>query len=483
MNLEKSAEEDAGKQPDKSAGKQKSGFQGSIFSRNLELSVAPVSSIRPPQQRPEEPDSPIQSVDRGIYFKVEAGKVLDILKEELERRKQGTPSLDLLEDLYGSWITLWGNDRRFPAGAFTEMLEIAYSILQQVGKDDTALGSDEGKLLAGIFELMSKLISGEVDERFLDSNRHLVDKYRMLAIRLKTQSERQEAGTEGWPEMPAETESRKEIEPDFGERTRENDIIEQQADISDSVDEWFSQVSSLIAEPKAERKVPGGWPAEPGRSAEGPESEEMVSAPRREEKEGVRPVGELEPVTQADTGGSSVGEKEAAAQKQETERLTVEKRPPRQVEERILTERLPDLSPPVRIEWRDEQKERAAGLTDLPVQIPEVESAPDIVGAYFKEHGKVIVEIIRNNLASLGGRSTKRTSQRLARYVDELFRLAEDFEYESLADPLRRTQRLLAHLAVIGKEEEMSEVIESLSSLVDFLEQELESVGSPVQAV
>ncbi len=217
------------------------GTQGAPqFSRNLEFGGA-VGETGAARRREELPPSlPLDVEERGLYFRVEAGKVLDILEQELERLGRDTPALELVRDLCESWNILWGDDRGEPAATFSGMFEAIARLLPLAAGDHRRFAAAGGRgLTAALLERMRRLSRGEAGADPPEADRFLLRRGRELIGKLKEGKERPEPrGSD------AQLPTRPPSEPAG-------------ADITRAVDAWFDQVGELVrgAAPEQPRAV------------------------------------------------------------------------------------------------------------------------------------------------------------------------------------------------------------------------------------
>ena len=165
-------------QPDSPPGKpsdraESSSEQIPIFSRNLELNALPVQRPRA-GLRPEKPVPPMKPADRNLYFKIEAGKVLEILNRRISRMNRERASIYLVKEIYQSWGTLWWGDDKFPVGPFSEMFDIVFSILTSVNRISRKLDEKERALVISLVQAMTDLAQGKAEVGYLDACRVLV---------------------------------------------------------------------------------------------------------------------------------------------------------------------------------------------------------------------------------------------------------------------------------------------------------------------
>ena len=435
-----------------------SSSNGSMFSRNLELKATPARRSEQPAQQPQ---SNMEDGDRKVYFKIEAGKIMDILKEEFERLDQMQSLPGLVEDLYAGWYTLWGDDERSPVNDFTGMFEVACQALSSAGRLERKLDRQERETLDRLLKAMAGIASGQEEQSFLLGCRQAQrDCFRM------SQALNPPAETPAGPEQ---------TQPEPGK-------VE---DISSSVDEWFTQVSSLVVEPAGEERASaelqeGFQPQEPaiGGQQAGPvraEIDETFPAPEDSLPDD---FAETAPESGAQAGEEPPGLEEKAERKEEPEMeepdlfADIEPRPDAAVEEAVgeSSAEIPvesfvsgeKISPEQEPEEIDSQQESLAG-------------ADELVSLYFSEQCRDIIELIRHNLARLSSPSAARTSRILSRQLEQIVGLSEDFGYEAYNDSLVRMRELLTGLALAGNGENVSlrDHMEKLQAVVAELEREL----------
>ncbi|MBN2288564.1 MAG: hypothetical protein JXQ83_04475 [Candidatus Glassbacteria bacterium] len=422
--------------------------QISIFSRNLELNKTPP---RKPQTvfRPEKNEPPMKPADRNLYFRVEAGKVLEIIRRRISGVKREPVSDELVRDIHQSWRTLWQGDDKFPVGPFTEMFDIAFSILSSMGRLPRKLDESERSLLLSLVQAMSELAEGRAGVGYLESCRILLERARELGARLELEGGRNGKVAGTGPDGKAESRAA----GTRGESWKE--------DISSAVDEWFDQVAGLIVKSGAKKTVPPAarpqrevspaarvQPAAAGSRLEPAAGKEVavdraVSAvgesPGTEEAAGERPV-EISPAPKSEPAGKAAGYAVAQAGPAES--------PPAAT------------SPPAPVSAGDR----------------EPEALTDVVDNYFRECCARSVAVIDRCLERLGGSSPKRASRVLSGCLDELLQLSKSLEKETLAAELAAACESLGDLsgapeAEVGREK--ARVREKLRRLVARLNEDV----------
>ncbi len=430
--------------------------QTPIFSRNLELNALSVQRPRT-GLRPDKPVPPMKPADRNLYFKIEAGKVLEILNRRISGMNRERVSIDLVKEIYQSWGTLWWGDDKFPVGPFSEMLDIVFSILTSVSRLSRKLDEKESSLVISLVQAMDDLAEGKAAVGYLDSCRMLVEKSRELGVRLELESgvNNKAAGLGSPVESP-------------GSITEQPGGQAQKPDISSAVDEWFDQVANLIEESGTEeseaRSEPLSADLSAGDAHTAKQVEDCSDIARQEAGAGESDssAGELSPderfrnaeafedTQAAPAAGEIPGEPVYQADK--TVAPTAE--PARQIQVQ---------SPPTAAE---QAAYNYADDNESPVML-------DIISAYFKECCDRSVAIINHYLERLGGSSPRRTSHPLSECLEELLQLSENLEMEALVEDLSAVRETLTELTRAPEAEfdrEKARVREDLCRLVAKLE-------------
>jgi len=474
-----SQEQPEKRKPAESEVRDESAAEGSIFSRNLELNAGPVSPS-PRKTLGERSVSSMDSAERGIYFKIEARKVIDILRNEFNRLQRGSTSLGLVGDLNESWKVLWGNDCQFPVKDFSELFAAAYSVLDiMAGLKEVRLTAEESKLFSDLLELMSALASGDADPVFISSRGDLIDKNRNLARSLGLSSPLPD---EGRKEGVEEVELR-----DVGADTEprgETGIMEKKPggprqDISSSVDDWFSQVSELVIKQGNENENRGSQKAEIYSATRDKSEEEKIPQPGEKVTEKM-PGGKGLADTFPAVKDSSISKFEPGLGR-DLEGYPAQGMKSDATEEEVAGKPV-DVESPGPGEEGAGSGEASSGLGIAAAETGEAENAAEIVGAYFREHGEVIVQVLKNNFSLLAGRSAGRIAQKLICHVDELIALAGDFELDCPAESLSGAKLILTRIAASGKSGEPTQPqdIRSLGELIGKIEHGLDRVGTAV---
>ncbi len=433
---------------------------GSMFSQNLELKATPASRDDQPaqQSRPQ-----MEAGDRKVYFGVEARKVMDILKEELGRLDHMQPSPALIEDIYSSWKTLWGGDDQPPVKDFTGMFEVACKALSSAGRLERKLNSQEQETLNTLLQAMSRLASGEEDQNFLLWCRTAISKCSRLNEELNQQVEISGGLTE--PELE----------------------LEKTEDISSSVDEWFTRVSSLVVESGREEEDSGKQQEsfQPQEQAVGeqkiePPAAEVENIPTVPEKPLSEDFAEVAPASgeQAEEELPETEEKPERKEKPVTEELDLfadQETWPAAVVEEVLTEAPAEIpAPSSGIEEKISQQQTPPP-PEIDLQEQSFADTAQIVDLYFSEECKDMIELIKYNFSRLSGPSARRTSRMLFTYLDQMVELSDDFGYEAFNESFIRMRKLLTELASAGQGENVSlrRSVEGLQTVVAELEREL----------
>jgi len=457
MNNGKDGQNESEKTPSPDPSRsEESSRSGSIFGRNLELKLTPDSRAKPPAT---EPGPPMENGDRMVYFKVEAGKVVDILSEEFQGMDSSRSSPVLVEDLFASWNTLWSGDDHFPVKDFTEMFEVACTSLSSARNLERKLTPHQRETLSTLLQAMSRLASGEEGQDFLIRCRAAKSNCSRMNEVLARQTE------------PAGGASEKNLEQEKTE------------DISNSVDEWFTQVSSLVVESGREE----GEPAAPQQGSQTQElqiDQQQIEEPATPEIEKTSSVSE-EMVTEEFEEVAPLPEEKDAEKLEATE----EKREPWQeaVEEELdlFPERPEQPAAAAEKEMPAKEAESPAASAVFEEEIAQqqqqaaqqeiFQETPEIVGLYFTQQCRDTIELVNYNLSRLSVSSARRTSRMLARYLGQIVRLAEDFDYRTFDQAFVEMRKFLIELASVGKEDDvlLMQAVEGLQSVMAEIEREL----------
>lgn len=432
----------------------------SMFSRNLELKVTPVSRAEQPAQQP---GTRMEPGDRKVYFGIEASKVMDILNGELERLDQMQSSPTLVEDLYSSWRTLWGEDDQPPVKDFTGMFEVACRALSSAGGLERKLDPQERETLNTLLLAMSRLASGEEGKDFL-----------LWCCTAKSRCSRMSENLNRPVEISGGL-----SEPELKQEKTE--------DISGSVDEWFTQVSSLVMESGGEGEDSGKQresiqPQEPAVSAQEiePPAVELEKAPAVPEEPLSGEFEQLAPVfgEQAEqklTETEKEPERKKEPEEEQTDIFTDREFQPEATVEEVFTETQEEIPAPSSLieEKIAQQPEEAA--TEIDLQQKSLSDTAQIIDFYFVEQCRAMIELVKCNLSRLDSPSAKRTSRMLSRYLDRMLVLSDDFGYEAFSESFVKMRELLGELTSAGRGEKVSagRNLEGLQTVVAEMEREL----------
>lgn len=456
------------------------------FSRNLEIDNSPLD--RPKQSRAVEPgQSPALSAEeKSLYFRVEGEKVLQMLSLELSRPEPDPASLLLLKDLQRTWRTLWRGDDSFPVGSFTEMFELAFSILSSVVLLGRKVSLDERFLLDSLNQEMARLVSGEASIACLESCRRLIEKVAPLAEKLKEESM-------GWSEKALRLNPGEEREADRRIERGKSTVEAARADITSSVDEWFDQVTRLMVQP-----LPSGNPL----TRTGAESRSGAGSPVRPAVEKKPDAGQIGlfagekkvPPRMGDVSSVIPGREQSAprtVEKAAAPEAPVKKAPaPRQelTKGSVSKQQAADVEPSAGSARRLVQSvakpgEKAAGMTadadakkDVTSGVPEelspvqagealaaVQGLPEVAPAsrqaeppeevlnYLREISVITLEVLNHSLADISGTSVRREVRLVVSYLDDLLGTARDFGMESRVPPLDNLRESLQQAASGGQ--------------------------------
>jgi hypothetical protein len=456
------------------------------FSRNLEIDNSPLD--RRTQARAVEPGQgpSLSAEEKSLYFRVEGEKVLQMLSLELSRPEPDPASLLLLRDLQRTWRTLWRGDDSFPVGPFTEMFELAFSILSSIVLLGRRVSLDERFLLDSLNQEMVRLVSGEASIACLESCRRLIEKVAPLSEKLKEESM-------GWSEKALRLNPGEERENDRGKAGVNNTVEAAKSDITSSVDEWFDQVTRLMVQPLPSGNPPArtgtesrnaaGLPARPSNEKRpdagqiGLFAGEKNTVPRMEKAPAVMPEREKPPVRQVEKALSpETPVKQSPAPQQASKEASVSRTPAAGIAPPSGSGR---QSAPAEVLT----EEKAAGVTDdagikkpsmagvpaesKPVPTGKAQSGvqgqpsadpasrqvepPEEVLNYFRELSVITLEVLQHNLADISGTSVRREVRLVVSYLDDLLGTARDFGIESRVPPLEGLRESLQQAASGGQ--------------------------------
>jgi hypothetical protein len=423
-----------------------------MFSRNLEVNPL---AVRPRRNSPlpEENGLPMKPADRNLFFKVEAGKVLEIMRRKISGVNRESVSINLIGDVHQSWRTLWQGDDKFPVGPFTELFDIAFAILSGINRLSRKLDEKEESVLVGLVGVMSELAEDKVGVGYLDSCRLLVEKSQQLAERLRI-----ECGDA--VENSTSASSRK---PPMSVPGHEKGH-DPKMDISSAVDEWFDQVANLMVEPAAknqqDRQEDTPRPVDSTMvRAEIPF--DTVERDSTEEKRAPTASIDLLPESLRETENVPVGDSVCSTESDRAEMI-------RPAEESEASGAAITGEP-------DVQKTGAINKPPSSFSDNELnsETVPDVVSAYFRECCIRSATVVNCFLKRLSSASPKRSYRALSDCLEELLRLSENFEMKSLVDDLCAIRGAVGELSRAPKaevEREKAKVRENLLRLVTKLD-------------
>jgi hypothetical protein len=412
--------------------------EGSIFSQNLEL------EFNSPAMHPAGRDNSgfagnePEPEERMTFFQVEAAKVVEILREELERFGASEGNLEKIDQLWLGWCELWGAEQGLVELEFTAMFRVVRVACDAAScRGKAALAQPEKLALSRLMQGMEKLAGGQSDEEDLQWCRETGNRVlRMIAA---------------WDnvEESGELESRP--------------LPQQDEDISGSIDEWFSQVSRFIPHtPETEQKT------------DIPSSAEPTSLPDNELE-----LVEPEPEYLLKQSSASLDSSEI----EEINEGDVE-----QLEDEPIVRQAPietiDTVAPVSVQTAAEedgvaQQPETARAGGEPEDIVE-EGASEgwLSEMYFSQCCHEAAEAIRNNADRLEGTSATRTARMLRDWVEYLLCLSADFGVieadEALEALWSRLEEILAGDANSSSGD--AEKVEELLSALSNLERECERV-------
>jgi hypothetical protein len=430
-----------------------------VFSRNLELNPTPPGPSRK-TPLPSVAQSELTAEDRRMYFRVEGGRILDLLGNELSRPEPDTASLALIGDLHRSWKALWQGDDSFPVGPFSELLEIACGLLSLTVATGRRMTSEEKLLFEDLKDNLSRLVTGEASIGCLQSSRKLIEKAAPLIESLKAV---RAAGTarSAVKEPPARKPAGRETRPQ--PEAFEKPAFRRQSDISNAVDEWFDQVTRLMVDPggqAGEKTPPAGASvpetgSKPAPSAKEESGRGTVPAPPDEGQFGLFPpsAGPLRkpgprPVSRppAPASGRTVRPGKLSSGPG-PELPAKESAPP--VEDRQSAPEIPPV-PPLTPQAGRAPEPAGNKVESAPGTAPVPENVPVEVFAYFRECAGITAEVVRNNLSRIETGQSVRPVRLAAVYLDELLGLARDFGLRSPAGLLTDIRREVDSLLSAG---------------------------------
>ena len=261
-----------------------------------------------------------------------------------------------------------------------------------------------------------------------------------------------------------------------GEPAESNPEMGNAEDISSSVDEWFTQVSSLVREsgrdgidsteqqqqqsepPRAEIEKPPAVPEEPF-------SEDFQEVAARSGEQAAQPTPETEEKPEPE-------EKPVA---EEPDLFAEQEARPSAADEEVLTvapAEIPAEAPVSGEKISPQEKEDAAELDSHRQGFAQTD---EIIDLYFSQQCREVIEVFRHNLSRLSGPSSRRASRMLSRQLEQIVELSEDFGYESCNESLIKIRGFLDELASKGNGESvlLSRNLEELKTAVAELEREL----------
>ncbi|MCE5273122.1 hypothetical protein LLH00_17735 [bacterium] len=428
------------------------------FSRNLEIDTSPLER----RTQPRSADSPLSgqaltAEEKSLYFKVEGEKVLQMLALEMSRPEPDPAAIILLRDLNRTWRTLWRGDDSFPVGPFSEMFELAFSILSSLALLGRKVSLEERMLLDDLSQEMSRLVSGTASIACLEACRRLIEKVAPLADRLKEESM-------GWSEKAprAQTMDRTET-PGRGAPARQDTSADgARADITSSVDEWFDQVTRLMVQPLAGGGAEPAGKARPDSPVHRPAARKPEENPFRNAQIGLfagekntAPAAEKFPLPKVSPAAQPSAPKAAAPRaeaRRPAEALPVRPAPtaaahpaatdrpkviigPETVNPGASKTPVPAPKPvkPAPAPEKSLRTETALPepeLNEIPVAewLPE---PPAEVLNYFRELSDITLEVLSHNLTELSGPTGRREVRLAVTYLDDLLATARDFGLES----------------------------------------------------
>ncbi len=417
--------------------------EGSIFSRNLELDFNSPSMSPVPRQSPGFTGDGLDLEERLTYFQIEASKVVDILRGELDRFGSLEGAQALVDDLWHGWRELWGTGLGAVEQEFTAMFRVVRGAYEAAARrGGTELSQPEKLALGRVMQGMEKLAGGESDEETLQWCREAGNRVlRMIAA---------------WDNV--EDGGSPELKPSQQPQPEE--------DISASIDEWFSQVSRFIPHsPEDDQETEtltsfiGGElepdEPEPDRDFLLEQSSASLESPPAQEVEttepGPPPGGEQEAPPALDESPAAptpVGEQGPAG------------------DDRI-------------IERRDTAEENCAAARRPEDIVGESASEGWLSEVYFSECCLEAAEAIHNNADRLEGASSARTARMLRDWVEYLLRLSADFGIAEADLALNALWMRLEEIASAGGGGRSSDAarVEELLGALSTLERECERVA------
>ncbi|MBW7998401.1 MAG: hypothetical protein FVQ81_17880, partial [Candidatus Glassbacteria bacterium] len=346
--------------------------EGLIFSQNLELDFLAAGQESRPVRKPE-PEAESSPAEREIYFRLEAAKVVDLLRGELERFGASDGVFEMVEELWRSWLALWGDGRERGVAEFTELFRVAHRAFEAaVERGADEFSAPEKLALGRLMQAMERLVAGEVDDE--DIAWCTEAGYRVAR-------------------MIAAWNSGGQPEPDQAHESAELAAVD---DISGSIDEWFSQVS---------RFIPQLHDDEPEEASMESDGESVFSAREIQPSlEAHEDDIDLEHVRELDPAGT------------ETPGARVEAEPVAGL----------SVVPPVEDKRRvaGQEKTGSGGREEI---VLEGTSEGWLAEVYFSECCLEAVEAIRSNVDYFEGHSARRTARIFGDHVDYLIQLSRDF--------------------------------------------------------
>ncbi len=419
--------------------------EGSIFSQNLELDFN-VSSVRPAGRQGQDlaADGP-DPEERMTYFQVEAAKIVDILREELERFGASQGNQAIVDELWYSWRELWGAGLGPVEQEFTALFRAVRSACESTcRRGSTELAQPEQLALSRLMQGMEKLASGESDEEDLQWCREAGNRVlRMIAAWDNIEESRSMTPRKPIQQPPEE-------------------------DITGSIDEWFSQVSRFIPQ-----------------SSEEEEAAKIQSSGSQEE---VLETGEQEPDWEFQLGQITAPADFGVV-------VEIEKGDLEALEDEPDVSRVPDeplviAGTVARDTVTDEKKVEAEGQQknavseDIASESPEdiIEQSTSegwLSEVYFCECCLEVAEAIRNNADRLEGHSATRTARMLSDWLEYLLQLSADFGITEADKALNSLWSRLEEVAAGGPDSRGSDAakVEELLSALSNLERECEKVA------
>lgn len=436
------------------------------FSRNLEIDTSPLERRAQPRSADSSTSGQVLTAEeKSLYFKVEGEKVLQMLALEMSRPEPDPTAIILLRDLNRTWRTLWRGDDSFPVGPFSEMFELAFSILSSLALLGRKIALEERMLLDDLSQEMSRLVSGTASIACLEACRRLIEKVVPLADKLKEESM-------GWSEKAPRTQALDRNEPHGRGTQAKPDTSAARADITSSVDEWFDQVTRLMVQPIGGTAAgPSGKPRpDSGRRTESPVQRPAVRKPDDTQarnaqiglfggEKNAAPSAEKYPLPKEPPAAPSVPPASKAAAPRAEAKPAAEAQPQRPEPRPVVAEPPATKEKPKVILGPEAVKPAAARQSApaakpakpapepekdlLPANAlpdPELEEIPvgdwlpeppaEVLN-YFRELSDITLEVLSHNLTELSGSSGRREVRLAVTYLDDLLAMARDFGLES----------------------------------------------------